>query len=252
MKSPKDLVKRLDSALNKRRSGYYSEALDEFERLEYETESREDIAMLRLFQVTCLTDMGDISEALKRISRIEKTNLGFANQVDFEFEFSRIERAAGEPDKALNRITNALKTIDDCQDKSEIKIVARNIKTLQGILLAEIGRCEEAMPIVKGVPVQDEGWAKAKMRLGDCNYKIREFQRAIDCYSAVVSSDKKVDPVIRHDAIRNIGYAFYDSGDYAKAVEYLSKVRDAYDAYPNLKTELLNILASAHSRLTTI
>jgi tetratricopeptide (TPR) repeat protein len=98
------------------------------------------------------------------------------------------------------------------------------------------------------VPVEDEGWAKLDCVLGDCYYKKREFHQAIDSYSSLLSSPA-VSKVILNDAIRNIGYAYYDLGELSEAISHLQKVEDAYDAYPELKTELLTLLSSARSRL---
>ena len=96
--------------------------------------------MLGLFQATCLTDMGLLAKSLNRISRVDKERLSKANQIDLEFEFSRIERAQGNIHDALQRISLLEEKISKYGKPEEIEAVARNSKTLHGILLAELGK----------------------------------------------------------------------------------------------------------------
>lgn len=83
--------------------------------------------------------------------------------------------------------------------------------------------------------------------LGDCSYRSRRYHEAINYYQNLVSFDKNVASVNKNDAIRNIGCAYRQLGDYAKAVEYLSKIEDVYDDYPEIKARLGGFLASAYS-----
>lgn len=242
----RDIVARLDWALGKRRDEQYVQALAEFKRLEKLTHSPQDLAMLRFFQTTCLTDLGRTAEAAKLISGIDKGNLGFANQIDFEFEYARIERAEGTPHRALARVVKALTSVEALNDRSEILVVIMDMETLRAILLAEIGELDEAIPLLERVPSQDLGWAEARMRLGDCFYKQRNYRRAIDSYRDVLSSDTRISAIIKNDAIRNIGFAHHDLGEYDKAIEHLNKVKQAYDSYPELKEEIESVLGSAY------
>ena len=120
---------------------------------------------------------------------------------------------------------------------------------MRGILLAESDRCDEAIPILEAVPMDDEGWVEAKLRLGDCQIKKRQFREAVESYSVVISGEQKADPIDRKTAIRNIGCAYFYLGEYAKAIEYLTKVQHGYEENPNLKADLFGFLASAYSHL---
>ena len=246
-----DLLKRLDLAIERSRAGDYEWALRELENLESASEHPQDIAALRFFQATCLTDLGRSEEALERISLVDKNKLAFANQIDYEYEYARIERALGRTQQALDRVLTTLQTIAKAgtSHKDEIDIVSRNLHTMRGILLAESGKCGEAMPLLEAVPKEDEGWAEAKLLLGDCSFKIRQYREAIDHYLSLISLTAKVTPVIRNGAQRNIGYAYHQLGEYVKAAEYLLKVKDAYDEYPSLKADLYRLLASAYLHL---
>jgi tetratricopeptide (TPR) repeat protein len=242
-------VRLLDAAFDKAKAADYATALEEFEFLESQSEHPQDIAPLRLFQASCLTDMRKAAEALDRIRSVDQNQLGFANLVVFEFEYARILRALGDREDALKRTRNALKAIDTVDDKKPTEVVARNLHTLWGVLLAELGRCDEAIPVLEQVPVEDEGWADASLHLGDCKYKKRQYRDAIKNYQDVVSCKKGNGPFLSQAALRNIGYAFYDLEEYAKAVEYLTKVEGQYDAYPDMKKELFSILASSYLHL---
>ena len=244
-----ELIKQLDAAFKMRETGDYVGALGEFETLERLSVHPRDIAALRLFQASCLTDMGRPEDALKRLSRVDRNKLIFSKQVDCEYERARIERALGRTDKALDIAEKALRAAGAAVDKDEVKVVYEGLRTLQGILLAEAGRCEDAMPVLESVPTDDLGWAEARVCLGDCKYKKKLYLEAIDCYLSIISSATKVHPFYREAALRNIGFAYYDLRQYAKAVEYLTQVASAYDDAPDMKAELFSILASSYSHL---
>lgn len=244
-----ELIKQLDAAFDMRKAGNYAGALSQFESLERRSAHPEDIAALRFFQAACLTDMGRPEDALDRISRVDKSRLIFSKQIDYEYERARIERALGHTREAIDLVGNALRMVDGANDKNEVSVVLGGLYALRGILLAESGECDEAIPLLGEVPMEDEGWAEARLLLGDCSYKNRRYREAIDCYLSLTSSDIKVAPVIRNDALRNIGCAYHQLGDYARAAEYLSKIKDAYDEYPTLKANLFGFLASAYSHL---
>jgi tetratricopeptide (TPR) repeat protein len=230
-----ELINQLDSAFDMRKAGDYAGALGQFESLERQSAHPQDIAALRFFQATCLTDMGRPDDALKRISSVDKSNLIFSKQIDYEYERARIERALGRIRKALDLVAKALKMVDGASVKEGVSVVSGGLQTLHGILLAESGKCDEAIPMLEAVPMEDEGWAEARLLLGDCSYKSRRYRKAIDYYLSLMSADNQVGSVILNDALRNIGCAYHQLGDYAKAAEYLSKIKDAYDEYPTLK-----------------
>src|SRR5437868_7053341 len=118
-----ELIKQLDAAFKMREIGDYFGALGEFETLEHRSVHPRDIAALRLFQATCLTDMGQPEDALKRLSRVDRSKLIFSKQVDCEYEHARIERALGRTDKALDITEKALRTASTAVDTNEVKVV---------------------------------------------------------------------------------------------------------------------------------
>jgi tetratricopeptide (TPR) repeat protein len=226
----------------------YSAALAEFELLESLSEHPSDIAQLRLYQTSCLTNIGEKREARNRIGTIEKNQLGFVVQIGYEYEYARIMRADGYLQVALDLAQNAVKSIREDKDWNQ-PILATNLNTLLGILLAETGQCDEAIAILEQVPVEDLGWAEARVHLGDCKYKKGLYREAIGDYESVISRRKEIHPIYFHAAIRNTGVAFYVLHEYAKAVDCLNLVKDKYEDYPSMKNEVLEILSSAYLKL---
>lgn len=244
-----ELIKRLDAAFDKRRAGDSSTALDEFENLEKLSTHPQDIAAIQLFQVMCLTDLGRIEEADQKIRLVNEKRLDAVDRVDYESEYARIKRVEGMTDEALERVQRALHISETVEDKRRVEAARKSLQALRGVLLAESGRCNEAVPILEDVSPDGAWWADARLLLGDCSYKDRRYRQAIDYYLSLTSSANNVASVIRNDAFRNIGCAYHQLGDYAKAAEYLSKVKDAYDEHPEIKAKLFGFLASAYSHL---
>lgn len=244
-----DLIQRLNDALDMRKIGNCQRALDEFENLERRSTHPEDFAALRLFQAMCLTDLGRVDDALERISRVDEKNLKTIDRIDYEAEYARIRRAKGMPAEALDHIEHALRMADSVEDKRRVEDAKRNLRALFGILLAESGKCDDALPILCEVPERDPWWAEARLHAGDCMYKKKAYREAIQCYKGLVSEQEKVHPLYRDAALRNIGFAYFDLGEYRASVEYLQSVLHSYDNAPDLKAELFRILASAYSKL---
>lgn len=159
-----ELTKQLDEAFAKRAVSDYSGALQGFESLERRSWHPRDITALRFFQATCLTDLGRAEDALKRISDLDKSQLIFSMQIDYEYERARIERALGHTQEALDLVAMALKMADGATDKVEVSHVRGGLQTLRGILLAESGDCQEAIPYLK----QSQGKIRVGLRRGFC------------------------------------------------------------------------------------
>ncbi len=243
------LLEQLDAAFERRRAGDYAAALSEFESLESKSTLPQDIAALQLFQCMCLTDLGRTDEAHERISRVNKNRLVVIDQIDYESEYARIKRAQGKTSEALERIERAIKMAEAMENRRQVEEAWGSMQALRGILLAESGNCDEAIPVLESVPAEAEGWAEARIQLGDCKIQKRLHHEAIQVYQCIVSSSKKIHPIHRKTALRNIGCAYYYLREYTNAVEYLTKIEHGYDENPRLKAELFEVLATAYSRL---
>jgi tetratricopeptide (TPR) repeat protein len=249
MTTAKELMKELNEAFAHRAAGEYSAALQAFERLERKSGHPSDIAALRFFQAVCLTDLGRPEDARIRLSKVDRSQLPFAEKVGYEFERARIERALDHPEESLAIVSEALKMTGPAKEDNDTRTRRRGLRALQGILLTELERCDEAIPILQTVRMEDPGWAEAQISLGDCRYREERYREAIECYHRVASTAKKVHQIFREAALRNIGFAHHTLGEYAQAVEYLEQIQSAYDEIPGMKAEILSMLASAHSEL---
>ena len=197
----------------------------------------------------CLTDLGRLDKASKTIKLVDEKRLEVVDRIDYESEYARIDRAQGMTDEALERVERALKLSETVEDKDRVEHAVRSLQALRGVLLAESGKCDEAVPMLEDIPAQDPWWTEARIRLGDCKIKKRLYREAIEAYRSIASGDREVDPSHRKTAQRNIGCAYYYMGEYTKALEYLKSVERSYDDSPALKAELYNLLASTYSRL---
>jgi tetratricopeptide (TPR) repeat protein len=245
----RELIKQFDAAFEMRKAGDYAGALRAFQNLEESSRHPRDVAALRLFQTMCLTDLGRIDEADQKIRLVDEKMLDAVDRVDYESEYARIKRAEGMTNLALERIDRALQVSESVEDKCRVEVATGSLQALRGVLLAESGRCDEAVPILEEIPAENPWWTEARIYLGDCKIKKRRYQEAIETYSSIASGSGQPDPIHRKTALRNIGCAYYYMGEYAKAIEYLTKVEHGYDGNPDLKADLFRFLASAYSHL---
>jgi tetratricopeptide (TPR) repeat protein len=244
-----ELIKQLDDAFEKRASGSYSEALDSFESLERMSENSKDISALRLFQTYCLMDMGRVDDALDRISGVHDSDLEIQLRANYEYQIARMFYALGRVQDAIPHGEQACQIFDSLGEEVVDNLIAANAEILLGLLLAESKRCNEAFPLLQKVSIHDPAWGHAKLLAGDCFMEAKRYDEAIECYLAITSSDLKIDMSVKTDALRNIGCSYYWLGEYGKSISYLMKVKDSYEAYPELKETVLRFLSSASSRL---
>jgi tetratricopeptide (TPR) repeat protein len=244
-----ELMKQFEAACEMRKRGNSSSALSEFESLERQSTHPQDIATLRLFQTMCLTDLERVDEATERISQVDKNKLGVIDQSDYESEYAYIKRAKGMTNEALDHVCKAIDIANSVEDQRQVETAIVGMLALKGILLSEAGRCDEAIFILQRVPSQNSWWGEAMIHLGDCKIRKRLHKEAIEIYLSIILSSREIDPIHRKTAIRNIGCAYYYMKEYAKALEYLTRVEHSYDEDPSLKAELFGMIASTYSSL---
>jgi tetratricopeptide (TPR) repeat protein len=194
--------------------------------------------------------LGRIDDALQKLQSVNRTELDPASQLDYEFELARLEFQKGKHASALERIGSTLKGLDDVEDLNRRKALQNDLELLEGVLLADTGDLDRAIPILGSVSAENPGWAQATVRLGDCYFRRGDYEQALKTWLQVMNANRDhVHPVYRDSAIRNIGMASYYGGDYEKAVGFLRKVADKYDEYPDIKRNVHKTLASALRRL---
>jgi tetratricopeptide (TPR) repeat protein len=246
---PSELIKQLEAAFELRKADNFADALEEFASLERQSWHPQEINPLRVFQVMCLTDLGRIADAHRMLNSVDASYLGDVDRIDYEFEFARIAWKEGNLHEALEHTAAASKLINVVEDQSRVQAASEDLLSLQGVLLSELKRCDEAIPILEQVPEESSWWVTAKIHLGECRIWKRSHREAIMCYLNILSSSREIDPIDRMTAIRNIGCAYFYAGEYSQAVEYLTQVEDGYEEHPDLKAELFGMLASAYLHL---
>ncbi len=186
-----ELIRQLDSAFDKRRAGDCVGALSIFESLERQSSHPKDIAGLRLFQVMCLTDLGRVDKAYEQIRRVDEKRLEVVDRIDYESEYANIKRAQGMTSAALERIERALKLSETVEDKSRVEDARRSLHALRAVLLAESGKCDEAVPLLEEIPAENPWWTEARICLGDCKIRKKSYREAIELRSVQARGARK-------------------------------------------------------------
>ena len=244
-----ELIERLNEAFELRASGDASAALASFESLEMLSEHSRDISALRLFQSYCLMDMGNSGGALERMNGVTRSDLDLPLRGNYEYQFARVLHSLNRSQDAIAHAKSALRIYESLTPDLKSADAISNARIILGTLLAESNRCAEAAVMLRQITEQDQGWVFAKMRLGDCYMEKGKYTEAIECYMAVASGNLKADSAATNDAFRNIGVSYYWLGEHAKAVDYLSRVKDAYLEHPDLNQRILRFLALSNLQI---
>lgn len=245
-----ELVRRLDAAIADYESGNFSSALEQFEHLEKISWHPQDIARIRLGQFECLFADGKIDLAVARLSSVDRSQLDEYSLLDYEFAMAKIELHQGKRAEALRRVQNVRAQPDPLADIARGKARVAAFRTLHGKLLAETGNWREAIPLLESTPDVDSGWAEARLQLGVCYMVLRSYPEALRCFMDVLEADPtRLNRMECDTATRNVGAVHFRSGSYSEAVDWLVRASAAFEAYPDQKAEVDEMLSAALGKL---
>ncbi len=187
-------TKRFNRACSKFEAGEYSQALQELRDLAKGILEPMDKAALLYHETLFLEEMSRIPEArlsleeLKRIiaaivespSDREEFNVRATLSVMFQHAELRVTVAEGKEVEALALTEDLLSRYPKQLRIAECLTIFNEVKTLRGILLADVGRWAEARPFLEQATPPDAWSSHILYYLGHCYYEFQEYGRARD------------------------------------------------------------------------
>jgi tetratricopeptide (TPR) repeat protein len=202
----------IEAGIRLRNAGRYGEAASFFREHESRFEEMEQVACLIMFEAESLTFEGNFSAAraaLERVRNLQPTNPSIA--ADVLHETARIERAEGNLDGALAKTEQLIATHPDKDDLGELLFTER------ALILAEMDKCEEALPLLRQAAKAGHNSAYVRFHLGRCSFAAQDYQSAVANLSIAIQ-DSRLNTKYRAYALLDRGLSYWHLEEYPLAI----------------------------------
>lgn len=180
---------RFLKACQLREDGKLREAIDEFYRIAEDTEDPVDKAGVLLNVATTLQALGQYDQAREQLSTarsivapLDDSNIERLLQlkVGLAFEEADILSYEGNLEKALAQFDLLLKNYDKELKEPELRKTYEMIQARRGFILADLGRCKEALPILEEAKSFEGRKAEISFYLGHCYVASRDYSKGAE------------------------------------------------------------------------
>jgi tetratricopeptide (TPR) repeat protein len=219
--------------------GKYSEAHNEFIQLAEDTPDPVEKAWPLIYAANTLQTLGEQEAATVQLNAartllerhrpsISARDEKFAAAecfLDFE-DANLIWLRGGNKEAALDRFDAALKKHRLALEDPRSRTLHEAFQIRRAFILADLGRWQEALPILEGIKSPQEYTEGIAFYLGHCYLAGDEYERAKDKLTEALKFELPTS--LEYRAHCDLGMAYYNLKDYAKAKQELEKgVEDA-------------------------
>jgi tetratricopeptide (TPR) repeat protein len=221
--------------------GKLTEAYDEFLQIAETTPEILDKARVLLYAAHTLQALGEEEPATRKLDSaralIEEYKCSGsvqdeklrASELFLEFEDANLLWIrGGNRETALNRFEAILKKHASALKDPGNPYLYRGIQTRRAFILADVGRWKEALPILEGIESPQEYKEGVAFYLGHCYSSAQDFDKAEQKLHEALSLG--LPRQLEHKAHCELGVAYYNLGDFAKAREEFERGAQTADA----------------------
>jgi tetratricopeptide (TPR) repeat protein len=247
MSSEFTVNQELEHAFQLLQSGNYEEAVEQFSKAAAITEDSINRAGILLNLASTLTELARFDEAQAQIEEGRTLLLAARRpspngsddlkikdlEICFELQEAEISRAEGKYDEALSKLNALLSKHDKVLRKSEMRANYELIQSRRALLLGDLDRCNEAIPILEETKTFKEDVVaglrgEISFYLGSCYSNKAEWSKAETELSRSLHLGLRPDLEFR--AHCRLGKAYHKLEDYAQAKLELEKAAETADA----------------------
>jgi len=234
---------RLENANVLRDSGKFREAYEEFVGLAENTEDPFDKAWLLLNAAATLRASGQHALARQQLDAIgnfnsisDSSNLEASRrairllelEMGVEFEEATLSEAEGRKEEALASLSALLIKYQENIKDPDVLDLYNTIRMRRAFLLADLGRFQEALPILKAANVLEPSKAQIVFYLGHCYLGGKDYIGAERLLAEALRLG--LPPHLEFRAHCELGMAHYELGDYIRAKLELEEGEKSADA----------------------
>jgi tetratricopeptide (TPR) repeat protein len=151
-------------------------------------------------------------------------------EVSLEFEEADICSYEGKLDEALAKFDLLLKKYGQKLKEPELRESYEMTQARRGFILADLGRCEEALPVLEEAEFFEERKAETHFYLGHCHVAGREYAKARG--KLIEALRLGLPPRLEYRAHCELGIVHYRLKDYEQAkVEFEKSAETADEEY---------------------
>jgi tetratricopeptide (TPR) repeat protein len=197
-------------------SGKPGEALRGLNELEERCTDADERVVVLLAVSNCLVLLdryGEARQALKKAFALVGKHSHVYPRIAFKDAYIDIymrdwKKALAKIDAILNESGDTLKIPNNAD-------VLEQVRSSRGIVLLELSRYSEALPLLEEATVARPGDGELLIYLGACYFHLRELDRSKDCFVRALKSE--IDTNFRYKAHFYLGSVYYAQGNFAWA-----------------------------------
>lgn len=233
---------RFLKACQLRDHGKLTEAIDEFRRIAEDTRDPIDKAGVLLNVAATLRALSEFGKAREELSAVQSLVASSDDssvealrdprllqlEVSLDFEEADICGYEGKLDEALAKFDLLLKKYGRMLKEPELRESYEMIQARRGFILADLGRCKEALPTLEEAESFEERKAEIYFYLGHCYLTDRKYGRAAE--KLVNALRLGLPRSLEYRAHCELGIAHYRLKDYTQAKVEFEKSAETADA----------------------
>ena len=223
-----------------RDDGKLREALGEFVTLAGITRDSVEKASILVNVAATLVALGEYDNAMTQLRDARTVVLSSQDsplavsderllhlEVDLDFEEADIYRAQGKHEPALTKFDAMLQKYSERLKEPSFRDAFQNIQTRRAFLLADLGRCEEALAILESERFEEPS-GYIEFYLGHCYLTGRDYTRAKE--NLVKALRVGLPEYLEYRAHCELGMVYYRMEDYPQAKVEFEKCAEKGDA----------------------
>ena len=232
---------RFLNACGMRDRGNLKQALAEFSNLSENTEDPIDKAGVVLNLATTLKALGEYDRAGRQLDRARALigsveNSSFATQRDsrlaqvhaaLDFEEADLCRHQGQNDEALSKFNAFLNRHRQTLSSPDFQGLYEVTQARRAFLLADLGRCREALPILEEAQSFEELKERIAFYLGHCYVCAHKYEKAKPLLAEALKLGLPRN--LEYRAHYSLGIAYLALGGYAQAKAEFEKTAEIAD-----------------------
>jgi len=185
-------AQRFDDAYKKYENGNYSQGLQELRELGKRISNPWEKAEVHSHEVIFLLELDEVTAARQRVDELSKAVESLISEpvdgYEYDLEISlpvmarylevRVAFAERRKHEALRMLDELVSSYPQQLSIPEFRDISRQLCTLRGFLLGDLGRWEEAEPQLESASPPEKWKAPHAYYLGRCYYELRRYNRA--------------------------------------------------------------------------
>jgi tetratricopeptide (TPR) repeat protein len=194
-------TQRFDDAYKKYEVGNYSQALQDLRELAKDISNPWEKAEVHAHEVIFLLELDEITAARLRVDELNKMVRSLISEpvdgYEYDLEISlpvmaryleiRVAAAEGRAYEALRQLDELVPRYPQQLSIPEFRDISRQLRTLRGFLLGDLGKWKDAEPLLESASPPDKWRSTHCYYLGRCEFELKKYRKAKEKFREAIN-----------------------------------------------------------------